>query len=105
MGRHDYEVKISGFRVNVLEIEETLKDIVAKDVIIIPVKDEDGIVAELVAYVTGKDRSIDQEKVFQVCRNQLPWYMIPSKIVTIPEFPVNDNKKVDRKKLSELYNG
>ena len=104
MGRQDYEIKISGFRVNVLEIEETIKDIVAKDVIIIPVKDEDGIVVDLVAYVTGQG-NIDQEKVFEGCRNQLPWYMIPSKIISIPEFPVNDNMKVDRKKLSELYNG
>ncbi len=105
MGRQDYEVKISGFRVNVLEIEDVLKDIIAKDVVVIPVKDEDGIVTELVTYVTGPDRGIDQEKVFQICRNQLPWYMMPSKIITISEFPVNDNKKVDRKKLSELYNG
>ncbi len=52
----------------------------------------------------SSSESIDENKVRQDVQEIIPEYMVPSKVVVLEDLPKNPNGKVDRKRLSELYN-
>ena len=102
LGRADHEVKISGFRVNLHAIDETMRGISGKNnLATIAVVDEKTCTPGLVTFIeTEKDEIIDGDLISK-CRNELPWYMIPQRIVGIDKLPLNVNGKIDRNKLTE----
>ncbi len=59
--------------------------------------------SQIIAVVSSSE-SIDENKVRQDVQEIIPEYMVPSKVVVLEDLPKNPNGKVDRKRLSELYN-
>ena len=55
----------------------------------------------LLAFVTPA--TVDQAGIYRVLRDQLPGYMVPSVVVSLPAFPLTASGKVDRRKLLEQY--
>jgi len=95
-GRSDRQVKVRGFRVEVGEIEATLK--LHRDVRQAVVTDwdrEDGR-KMLAAYVVGSS-SVGELKGF--LREHLPEYMVPAVFVRMEQLPLLPNGKVDRRAL------
>jgi len=95
-GRKDAEVKISGYRVNLKEIENVLAgyEAVAQTVVIFE-QDEEGQ-GTIVAFILGnKSQKIEEKALDSECRQQLPWYMVPGKYIFVDEIPLNTNGKVD----------
>lgn len=100
LGRKDFQVKVSGHRIEVAEIEmalHALKEI--KDVAVFATQDNANN-KRLVAYVvpaTELAPTITQlrEAVFKT----LPDYMIPSAFVMLDELPLTPTGKVDRRAL------
>jgi len=96
LGRKDAEVKISGYRVNLKEIENVLAgyDPVGQAVVIFEeAVDGQGII---LAFILGKKpEKIEEMELDAFCRQQLPWYMIPGKFIFVEEIPLNPNGKVD----------
>ena len=102
IGRADSQVKIRGNRVELSEIEQTIRRIdEIDDVTVQTVKN--GQNNELVAYVVApnfKGNIIEYVKDYmKQCK---PEYMVPSFVVSINEIPLNVNGKVDKHLLPEV---
>ncbi len=103
LGRADAEVKISGYRVNLLEIDETLRQLgKINNLATIAVEDQSTGTQSLVSFVENDEEEFNEQRLLEICRKQLPWYMVPQKIIRIAHLPLNDNGKIDRNKLIEL---
>ena len=90
-GRVDHQVKVHGYRVELGEIESALREQVTDAVVLL--REE-----QLVAYVTGGDRSALREYL----KERLPPYMVPSAYVFLEKLPLNANGKIDRQALAAL---
>ncbi len=100
-GRIDEQVKIGGYRVELLEIEEVLRSISGTSQVAAipwPVA-EDGLAEGIVAFTSGA-KATDRDMI-KAARSKLPSYMVPRKIHAVAEIPLNVNGKIDRKKLAE----
>jgi amino acid adenylation domain-containing protein len=99
-GRSDRQVKVRGFRVEVAEIEATLK--LHRDVRQAVVTDwdrEDGrkmLAAYVVATATSPAFIGDLKRLL---REHLPEYMVPAVFVRVEQLPLLPNGKVDRRAL------
>lgn len=99
-GRRDDQVKINGFRVDLLEIDEKLRLASKRRAISIPLRNELNQITNLVAAVEGGEDNKIKDDIVSTLKNYLPFYMQVHDIVFINEFPVNYNGKLDRKALT-----
>ncbi|MBV1855123.1 AMP-binding protein [Catellatospora tritici] len=102
VGRSDSQVKIRGNRVELGEIERTLREcpgVVEAAVLLLkrPGR-EDSLGAFVVMSPTAAD--FDERTVSVFCRESLPDYMVPGEVHVLPELPVNHNGKTDRAALA-----
>ena len=99
IGRNDNQVKIRGFRVEIGEIE---KEILAcgniSKVLVMPVENKD-MTKSLVGFMETNVPNYVPEVIAKL-KEKLTPYMIP-KLYQFKNFPLNDNGKIDRKKLLE----
>ena len=103
LGRADHEVKISGYRVNLLAIDDTFRRLsgIGQVATIAVTGDGTGSPA-LVVFLEGSSGQINEQDLLSFCRNELPWYMVPQRFVVIERLPLNENGKIDRKKLNDF---
>ena len=100
VGRTDQQVKLRGFRIELGEIESSLgrHPSVAQALAAVH-RDQFGD-DRLIAYIvpkTGHDLVLGELRA--LLREKLPAYMQPSHFVTLPEFPLTSNGKIDRRLL------
>lgn len=96
LGRQDTQIKILGHRIELSEIEESIRRIeYIVDVVV--ACDQDN----LIAYYVG-ERFLNDSYLQGALKKELPFYMIPSFWVKIDEIPYTINGKVDLKKLPKL---
>jgi len=97
LGRKDDQIKISGYRIELREIEFQLMlhpGVAHSLVLVKRTASED----YLVAYYTSADGTVpDDLNTFLGTR--LPKYMIPAHFIYLSDFPVNSNGKIDKKIL------
>ena len=98
LGRSDSEVKISGFRVNLFEIDALLRKHTGSEQVA-TILDE-GDTNRIISFA-GKDGRMSEAELIRKCREELPWYMIPEVIIFVDEMPLNINGKIDRNKLKQ----
>ena len=100
MGRQDSQLKIQGFRIEAAEVEFQLKKLIPEGsrVVALGIPNALGLM-ELVAVVENEEW--DPMAIKEALAKVLPPYMIPSKLINMPSFPLNSNGKVDRKKITE----
>ena len=97
MGRIDRQVKITGVRIELGEVESALEG--AEGVtgsVAAAVPDSSGQ-KRLVGYVTPED--VDSAAVLAHCRSLLVAAMVPSVVVALPSFPLLPNGKVNQRAL------
>jgi amino acid adenylation domain-containing protein len=100
--RVDHQVKISGYRVELQEIELVLREAAGTELAVaVPWPVVDGTAAGIVAVLCGSDPSRDHG-ILKICEERLPRYMVPNRIHHWKSLPVNANGKLDRKRISEL---
>ena len=101
LGRMDGQVKIRGYRIECGEIEAALNRIPGVDGSLVVVR-EDGGHRALVGYV-GADEGVglSHEGLRGGLRAVLPEYMVPEQFVRLERLPVNENGKLDRRRLPE----
>ncbi len=104
LGRIDEQVKIRGFRIEPGEIETVLSRLPGVGECAVVARLE-GEVKTLLGFVTGTGRgegsgTIERE-VRAALREQLPEYMVPSRIVVLDALPRTSSGKIDRRFLTE----
>lgn len=100
MGRRDHQVKIRGFRIELSEIEARIRQFAGiRDATVQAREAADGS-KYVVAYVTG-EKEISVQELNGFIMEELPHYMVPAVTMQIGEIPLNQNGKVDRRKLPE----
>jgi len=110
LGRKDNQVKLRGFRIHLDEIQNQLNqhDSIKSSVVVLSEVGVSGSESDgadngvLIAYVI-QEEVVDQPLTVDMARlylrENLPDYMVPKHIEFIPEFPLLENGKVDRKNL------
>ena len=91
-GRKDHQIKLHGQRIELGEIEQCLLSISISACIVVKCDEN-----HLVAYVQSS--SINERELREHCQCHLPPHMIPSKFIILEQLPLNNNGKLDRKRL------
>lgn len=97
LGRNDRQVKIRGYRVELGDIEAAMESHPAVKQAAIKVVENSGGEKSLIAYVVGTGVETHELRTFLADR--LPTYMLPAKYVSLTEFPLTPNRKIDRNAL------
>jgi amino acid adenylation domain-containing protein/non-ribosomal peptide synthase protein (TIGR01720 family) len=100
LGRRDHQIKIRGYRIELSEIESVLgqhEDV--QQAVVLAREDSPGA-KRLVAYLTiGRESMPSIHDLRDHLRASLPDYMVPAVFVTLDQFPLTPNGKVDRRAL------
>ncbi|MEH1855162.1 MAG: amino acid adenylation domain-containing protein [Nostoc sp.] len=100
IGRIDHQVKVRGFRIELLEIEAFISQHAAVRETVVTVQQDSVDSQRIVAYIVPHSEqtlAINQLRGF--LESKLPSYMIPGTFVTLEALPLTPNGKLDRKKL------
>jgi amino acid adenylation domain-containing protein len=105
LGRSDRQIKINGKRVELEEIEMSLRrDPRVADAVVI-VREDVPLMKRLAGYVTrallhaAEDEALFLAQLLQNLRSRLPAHMVPADLVLLPALPLAPSGKVDRKAL------
>ncbi|SJZ83675.1 non-ribosomal peptide synthase domain TIGR01720/amino acid adenylation domain-containing protein/thioester reductase domain-containing protein [Chitinophaga eiseniae] len=100
LARKDDQVKIRGNRVEIGEVESVLGqcELVAQCVVL--VKEDQYSNKRLIAYVVPQ-RRFGKDDLRTWMQSRLPDYMIPSLFITLPELPLTNNGKINKRALPE----
>jgi len=102
LGRKDRQVKISGYRVELQEIEQVLREAANTELAVaVPWPVLEGTASGIVAVIGGSDSSCD-DRILELCKARLPKYMVPTRIYHFEDLPLNVSGKVDRQKIALL---
>jgi amino acid adenylation domain-containing protein len=101
LGRRDTQVKISGFRIEIGEIENTLLRLrgVREGAVVVTGGTDQS--KHLVAFYAAQ-RPLDANALRDQVRESLPEYMVPSAFHWQSSLPLTGNGKIDRKALMAL---
>lgn len=101
LGRNDRQIKIRGFRVELTEVESTIKRYPGVDQCVAVVKkinNEDHIIS----YFTTKNEKIIISELKAFLSHQLPFYMIPTEFILLKKMPITLSGKIDIQKLLHI---
>jgi amino acid adenylation domain-containing protein len=98
LGRADNQIKIRGFRVELEDIEQTLRqhDLVRDCVVVF----RDDLDARLIAYVVAYRPDVASD-LRNFLKSKLPAYMVPATFEMIDALPLAPSGKIDRRALPE----
>jgi hypothetical protein len=101
LGRRDSQVKISGFRIEIGEIENTLLRVpgVRDGAVVVAGRPDQG--QRLVAFYSGP-QPIEADVLRDRLGTSLPWYMVPAVFHWRESLPLTANSKIDSKALIAL---
>ncbi|WP_445629010.1 amino acid adenylation domain-containing protein [Nostoc sp. DSM 114167] len=100
IGRVDYQVKVRGFRIELLEIEAVIiqHPAVQEAVVVVNFSQTDS--QQIVAYIVPQiEQTLTISELRGFLESKLPSYMVPAAFVILSALPLTPNGKVDRKAL------
>ncbi|ORX14330.1 non-ribosomal peptide synthetase [Mycobacterium szulgai] len=96
LGRADEQVKVRGYRIEVGEISAALTSLAGIDQAVVIVREDRPGDKRLVGYITGTADPVDARTALT---DQLPEFMVPAAVVTLPALPLTVNGKLDTRAL------
>lgn len=104
VGRKDDTIKTSGYRVSPTEIEEVIyASGLVKEAAAIGIDHQTLGQAIIVVISNENPDGFDATALINLCKAQLPNFMVPAKIEALSELPKNPNGKIDRKQLAQQF--
>lgn len=99
-GRIDQQAKIQGFRVELGEIEHHARQFYQNErrVMAIAFQNAQNL-TEIALFVESQEE--DTKPLIEYLRSKMPHYMIPTRILFEPSFPLNKSEKIDRNALKQ----
>lgn len=111
-GRLDLQVKLHGYRIELGDIENNIRELEGVEAAAVLPKYQEGKVRHLTAFVVTSDgtvfdgdsraRMAAAKAVKSGLKERLPEYMVPKRVVFMENLPMTINGKTDRKKLEAL---
>ena len=100
--RKDFQVKVSGYRVEVGEIEAALLGLAGVREAVVVAREEGTGEQRLIAYVVREPgRATTIAELRRLMLERLPTYMVPVVFVWLDTLPLLPNGKLDRRSLPE----
>jgi amino acid adenylation domain-containing protein len=100
LGRLDHQVKLRGFRVELGEVEASLREHPGVADAVVAARPGPAGEPRLVGYVVARPgQAADAAALRALLRAKLPDYMVPQAFVTLDALPLSPNGKVDRNAL------
>ncbi|MCR5113180.1 MAG: AMP-binding protein [Acholeplasmatales bacterium] len=97
MSRKDFQIKHMGYRIELGEIETSVTSMdKIKSCVCIYDNENDMII--LIYEGRVKD-----DEIFARCKDKLPSYMVPNKVIKVPTMALNQNGKIDRNYYKNNY--
>lgn len=104
IGRKDRQIKYKGYRIELTEIESVMESFIGIEKVVVLTKlNKENNVKAIYSFVKLSNTNnsiITKEDILKEITLKLPEYMIP-KIKIVKEFSLNQNGKIDTKKLLE----
>ncbi len=107
VGRADHRIKISGYRVELGEVEAALRTLPAVDSAVaatVPADSGHDVLAALVSAETGA-AGLEPQKIAAAMLEIVPPHMVPHIIVTADQIPYTVGGKIDRVAVRSLLEG
>lgn len=101
VGRRDFQVKINGHRIELEEVENTLRAIPGVNDAVAVIRQSAAGDMQLAAFLR-LDRGVELGAIERSLPQALPRYMIPAVLQALEDFPRTPNGKVDRKALATV---
>ncbi|WDF02035.1 non-ribosomal peptide synthetase [Shouchella hunanensis] len=99
LGRIDHQIKLRGFRIELLEIEATaLKTKLVSEAHAGIIDDENGGKV-LSLWIVPTKEDLNKEELTTELKKYLPNYMVPNVIFKLSKLPLNKNGKIDKTQL------
>ena len=99
LGRQDDQVKISGHRIELAEIELAINSLPGIQQTVVTATHHLAGQTQLVAYIQQSEKTLDANNIRNKVSDILPDYMLPSYFIFVEEFPRTSSGKIDKKKL------
>lgn len=107
IGRNDDQIKMHGFRIELNEISNVVcKHEYITNAVTLPLK-RNNEVKKIVSFIILTDNANRTKEIkielTSFLEKLLPYYMIPSEFIIVPEFPYNTSHKIDKNQLIQEY--
>ena len=99
LGRQDDQVKISGHRIELAEVELAINSLPGIHQTVVIASNHLAGQTQLVAYIEPNQDDLDLASIRQKVSDILPDYMLPSYFVAVAGFPKTSSGKIDKKSL------
>lgn len=99
-GRLDHQAKIQGFRVEMGEIEYHAREFLGDINVVCMAFENKEALTEIAMFMETEEFS--PEEMIAYMRTKMPSYMIPTRLLYVPKFPLNANDKTDKVKLKAM---
>lgn len=99
-GRMDHQAKIQGFRVELGEIEYHAREFLNDTNVICMAFDNKDSLTEIAMFIESEEFNTDEMVAYM--RTKMPSYMIPTRTLFVPVFPLNANDKIDKVELKKM---
>jgi acyl-coenzyme A synthetase/AMP-(fatty) acid ligase len=100
IGRRDHLVKSRGYRIELGEVEAALYDHDGVSEAVVVAVPDPLLGNRLAAFCTTSGGTSEAE-IRSACRDRVPAYMVPERIVLVEELPRTANDKYDRVELAQ----
>ena len=93
-GRKDHQIKRMGHRIELSEIEKIAHNLSGVEMVCAIFEND-----RLSVYFSGSDK---KDELSEFLRQNLPFYMLPNRLIYVENMPINKNGKIDRNALKGL---
>ena len=102
VGRMDDQIKLNGNRIEIGDVEQCIRKMPQiKDAVVAACTLPSGELQLGCVYISGEP-SLDEDQIHSYMSQNLPAYMVFSRMVAVEEFPLMANGKVDRQRIRDL---